>query len=65
MSGLGEDGRILAAPQRSALQNGVYHSTFTAHLTGSDGSTIKFHDTAHLSTSASGLTVSFDKPMCG
>ena len=46
-------------------QNGVDHSTFTVHLTGSDGSTIKFHDTAHLSTSASGLTVSFDKPMCG
>jgi hypothetical protein len=46
-------------------KNGVDHSTFTVHLTGSDGSTIKFHDTAHLSTSASGLTVSFDKPMCG
>jgi len=46
-------------------QNGVDHSTFTVHLTGSDGSTIKFHDTAHLSTSASGMTVSFDKPMCG
>jgi hypothetical protein len=46
-------------------QNDVDHSTFTAHLTGSDGSTIKFHDTAHLSTSASGLTVSFDKPRCG
>ncbi len=45
-------------------QNGVDHSTFTVHLTGSDGSTIKFHDTAHLSTSASGMTVSFDKPMC-
>ena len=46
-------------------QNGVDHSTFTAHLTGSDGSTIKFHETVHLSTSASGMTVSFDKPRCG
>ena len=46
-------------------QNAVDHSTFTVHLTGSDGSTIKFHDTAHLSSSASGLTVSFDKPSCG
>ena len=46
-------------------QNGVDHSTFTVHLTGSDGSTIKFHDTAHVSMSASGMTVSFDKPMCG
>ena len=46
-------------------QNGVDHSTFTVHLTGSDGSTIKFHDTAHLSTSASGQMVAFDKPVCG
>ena len=46
-------------------QNGVDHSTFTVHLTGSDGSTIKFHDTAHVSSSASGMTVSFDKARCG
>src|SRR6266496_2708341 len=46
-------------------QNGVDHSTFTVHLTGSDGSTIKFHDTAHVSSSASGMTVSFDKASCG
>jgi hypothetical protein len=46
-------------------QNGVDHSTFTVHLTGSDGSTIRFHDTAHFSTRASGMTVSFDKPRCG
>lgn len=46
-------------------QNGVEHSTFTVHGTGSDGSTIRFHDTAHLSMSASGLTVSFDKATCG
>jgi len=46
-------------------QNGVDHSTFTAHLTGSDGSIIKAHETAHVSSSASGLTVSFDKFRCG
>lgn len=46
-------------------QNGVDHSTFTIHGTGSDGSTLSFHDVAHLSVSASGLTVSFDKPSCG
>jgi len=48
-------------------QNGVDHSTFTVHLTGSDGSTIKSHETVHLSTNASGngLTVSFDKLRCG
>ena len=64
------EGRIRCDPPGSRgtsdnKQNGVDHSTFTAHLTGSDGSTIKFHDTAHVSTSASGMTVSFDKPMCG
>jgi hypothetical protein len=32
-------------------QNGVDHSTFTVHLTGSDGSTIKAHETAHVSSS--------------
>ena len=46
-------------------QNGVDHSTFTVHLTGSDGSTITAHGTAHVSSSASGMTVSFDKLMCG
>jgi hypothetical protein len=46
-------------------QNGVDHSTFSVHAVGSDGSTLRFHDVAHLSVSASGLTVSFDKPSCG
>jgi hypothetical protein len=46
-------------------RNGVEHSTFTAHGTGSDGSTLRFHDTMHLSVSASGAVVSFDKPSCG
>ena len=46
-------------------QNFVDHSTFTLHLTGSDGSTITAHETVHLSSSASGLTVGFDKFRCG
>jgi hypothetical protein len=35
-------------------QNDVDHSTFTVHLAGSDGSTIRAHETAHLSSSAAG-----------
>src|SRR5262249_1281506 len=46
-------------------QNGVDHSTFTIHGTGSDGSKLQFHDTMHLSASASGAVVSFDKPSSG
>jgi hypothetical protein len=47
-------------------QNEVEHSTFSVHATGSDGSQITFHETAHVSTNASGngLVVSFDKPSC-
>jgi hypothetical protein len=46
-------------------QNAVLHSTFSVHATGSDGSTISFHDTAHESTNANGVVVvSFDKPVC-
>src|SRR5881397_3844067 len=40
-------------------QNGVDHSTFTVHATGSDGSSIRFHDTEHLSTNAGGGSISF------
>ena len=39
--------------------------TFTVHGTGSDGSTIRFHETAHFSVSASGVVISFDKMSCG
>ncbi|HEY7780586.1 MAG TPA: hypothetical protein VIC85_10295 [Ktedonobacterales bacterium] len=47
-------------------QNGVDHSTFSLHGTGSDGSSIQFHETQHFSTNANGdVTVSFDKPVCG
>ena len=46
-------------------QNFVDHSTFSLRLTDSDGSTITAHETVHLSSSASGLTVGFDKFRCG
>ncbi|HEX9069079.1 MAG TPA: hypothetical protein VF807_09940 [Ktedonobacterales bacterium] len=47
------------------MSNGVEHSTFSVHATGSYGSTLIFHDVAHVSTSATGATFSFDKPTCG
>lgn len=43
------------------LRNGVELSTFHVNLLGSDGSVLRFHDTFHMGTSASGLTFSFDK----
>jgi hypothetical protein len=39
--------------------------TFSVHGTGSDGSRLAFHETEHISTSASGATLSFDKLRCG
>ncbi len=45
-------------------QNFVAHSIFNIHGTGSDGSTLTFHDTAHFSVSANGVVISFDKPSC-
>jgi hypothetical protein len=47
------------------LHNGTETSTLSLHGTGSDGSTLRFHEVAHLSVSATGLTVIFDKPSCG
>jgi hypothetical protein len=47
------------------LHNGTETSILSVHGTGSDGSTLRFHDVAHLSVSASGMTVFFDKPSCG
>jgi hypothetical protein len=47
------------------LKNFAATSTFVLHGTGSDGSTLTFHDVAHFSVSASGITLSFDKPTCG
>ena len=42
--------------------------TFTFHVIGhgSDGSTLKFHENAHITVGPDGtVTVSFDKPRCG
>ena len=46
------------------LRNGSETSTFMVHATGSDGSSFTFHDVEHLSVSATGVTTSFDKPVC-
>ena len=44
-----------------------FAATFTFHIIGegSDGSTLRFHEVAHFSVSASGMTVEFDRPRCG
>jgi len=48
------------------LQNDVAHSTFNIHATGSDGSTLTFHENAQATMNANGvITVSFDKLRCG
>lgn len=47
------------------LHNGTQTATLAVHGTGSDGSTLLFHEVAHLSVSASGITIAFDKPTCG
>jgi hypothetical protein len=47
------------------LQNGSETSTFSLRGTGSDGSTLLFHDVMHASVSASGAVNTFDKPSCG
>jgi hypothetical protein len=39
--------------------------TLTIRGTGSDGSTLRAHETEHLSVSATGITISFDKFRCG
>jgi hypothetical protein len=41
--------------------------TFTLSITGtgSDGSKLRAHETEHLSVSATGITISFDKFRCG
>jgi len=46
------------------LQAYAATATFTAHATSSDGSTLTFHNVAHFSVSASGITISFEKPSC-
>ena len=48
------------------LQNDVEHATFNVHATGSDGSTLSFHENAQAAMNANGvITVSFDNMRCG
>ena len=49
------------------LQNETETSTFNAVLFGSDGSRVGVHEVFHMSTSASGGSITFDKPhmTCG
>ncbi len=50
------------------LNNQVATFTGTFHLTGTDGSILRLHDTSHMNVSASGIGgISFDKPVltCG
>ena len=51
--------------ENANLQNYGATSTFVVHATGADGSTLTYHDVAHFSVSATGVTISFDKPSCG
>ena len=44
--------------------NSVVHDTFNVHGTGSDGSTLSFHMVDHMSMSASGIVLVFDKATC-
>jgi hypothetical protein len=39
-------------------------TTFIVIGTGEDGSTIRFTEVAHISVSATGVTVQFDRPVC-
>lgn len=44
--------------------NAVFHDTFNVHGTGSDGSALTAHFVNHVSMSASGMTLVFDKIVC-
>ncbi len=46
-------------------KNLVNHSIMNVVATGSDGSAFTFHEPIHISVSATGVAVSFDKPVCG
>lgn len=45
-------------------QNAAATFTFTVIAVGSDGSVIKFHETAHFSVTPNGAVLTFDKPRC-
>jgi hypothetical protein len=52
--------------QNTNLHNGNSTFTFNIHGTGSDGSTLAYHEDAHFTMSATGvITVSFDNIRCG
>lgn len=46
------------------LNNSVFHDTSNTTATGSDGSHLSFHMIDHMSISASGITLQFDKASC-
>lgn len=46
------------------LNNAVFHDTNNTTATGSDGSRLSFHMIDHMSISASGITLQFDKASC-
>lgn len=46
------------------LKNANDTETFTVHGTGSDGSIIRFHETAHFLITPNGVEMSFDKVSC-
>jgi hypothetical protein len=50
--------------ENSNNQNVAATFTFTIIGTGSDGSVIKFHETAHFSATPQGATLEFDEPRC-
>lgn len=50
--------------ENSNNQNFAGTFTTTVHGTGTDGSKLKFHQTAHFSVSATGALVTFDKLRC-
>ncbi len=46
------------------LQNGAETVTLNIRMIGTDGSILNYHDVSHVNTTASGMTFSFDKPIC-
>ena len=51
--------------QNLNLQNSAATGILIIRGTGSDGSALTFRDVFHMSVSASGITLRFDKPSCG
>jgi hypothetical protein len=47
------------------LRNDAETSTLRVRGIGSDGSVLRFHVVEHMSVSASGVTLTFEKPTCG